>query len=184
WGSGGGEGIDVARPMLGVGREEVRALLGAIGQGWREDETNEDAERRARARLRRDVLPVLAELYPGAEAAAGRLADAAAQWRAARVVELGWAPMHDGRGWRVGRARLSAALAVDGDEALRGGLSEAGVPMGSVNAEATRAMSRAVRDGAGGERVFALAEGWRMVVTREAVEVTRPGEAGGAGRRG
>ena len=48
----------VVRPLLEVGRAELRAWLTAIGQKWREDSTNLDPAR-LRARLRRDLLPLL-----------------------------------------------------------------------------------------------------------------------------
>ncbi|HKM90702.1 MAG TPA: tRNA lysidine(34) synthetase TilS [Candidatus Acidoferrales bacterium] len=48
----------VVRPLLEVRRAELRAWLTAIGQAWREDSTNMDTAR-LRARLRRDLLPLL-----------------------------------------------------------------------------------------------------------------------------
>lgn len=49
----------VVRPLLGVRREELRDYLKARGQSWREDSTNRDV-RRQRARIREQLLPVLA----------------------------------------------------------------------------------------------------------------------------
>jgi len=48
----------VVRPLLEVRRGELRGWLGSIGQAWREDSTNVDTTR-LRARLRRDLLPML-----------------------------------------------------------------------------------------------------------------------------
>jgi tRNA(Ile)-lysidine synthase len=53
------EGIRLIRPLLGIGRAEVRGYLEALGQPWREDATNADP-RRTRAWLRHDLLPKLA----------------------------------------------------------------------------------------------------------------------------
>jgi tRNA(Ile)-lysidine synthase len=49
----------VVRPLLGTRREELREYLRAAGQAWREDSTNGDT-RRMRARIREQLLPVLA----------------------------------------------------------------------------------------------------------------------------
>jgi tRNA(Ile)-lysidine synthase len=55
----------IVRPLLGVGRQELRDFLEARGQSWREDSTNRDA-RRQRARIREQLLPVLArDFSPG-----------------------------------------------------------------------------------------------------------------------
>jgi tRNA(Ile)-lysidine synthase len=48
----------VVRPLLEVRRAEVREWLGSLGQEWREDSTNADTAR-LRARLRRELLPLL-----------------------------------------------------------------------------------------------------------------------------
>ncbi|MEM0915279.1 MAG: tRNA lysidine(34) synthetase TilS [Planctomycetota bacterium] len=164
--------LAVLRPMLGVSRDDVRELLTSIGQGWREDETNADAERRARARLRRDVLPVLRELYPGAEHAAGRLAEIAAAWRPDATPDVTWGEV-DGR-WVTSRAAFDAAEMDErrAVETIRWGLEHAGVPMGRVNAAVLGSIARALRDGAGGTRRFQLAGGWSVEVTRDAVAIT------------
>jgi tRNA(Ile)-lysidine synthase len=46
------------RPLLEIGREELREYLRALGRTWREDSTNEDTSR-MRARIRHHLLPVL-----------------------------------------------------------------------------------------------------------------------------
>jgi tRNA(Ile)-lysidine synthetase-like protein len=67
----------IARPLLGERREELRAYLEAIGQPWREDETNAEpaAERN---RLRLSVLPAWEAAQPGVTE---RLARSAGQLR-------------------------------------------------------------------------------------------------------
>jgi tRNA(Ile)-lysidine synthase len=64
----------VVRPLLAFGREETRALAESLGLPFRDDPSNADP-RFARARLRREVLPVLRDLSPAAEE------NIAATWR-------------------------------------------------------------------------------------------------------
>jgi tRNA(Ile)-lysidine synthase len=54
----------VIRPLLGFTREELRAWLRDKGIGWREDASNTD-DRQPRAWLRRHLLPLLEERFPG-----------------------------------------------------------------------------------------------------------------------
>ncbi len=51
------------RPLLGMRRAELRSWLLAVGQDWREDETNAD-ERILRNRVRQRVVPVLEGINP------------------------------------------------------------------------------------------------------------------------
>ena len=46
------------RPLLEIGREELREYLSCLGRAWREDATNQDTSR-MRARIRHQLLPVL-----------------------------------------------------------------------------------------------------------------------------
>lgn len=64
----------LVRPLLELTRTELRDYLESIGESWREDATNED---RAipRNRIRHDILPLLRELNPRADAALARTAD-------------------------------------------------------------------------------------------------------------
>jgi tRNA(Ile)-lysidine synthase len=68
------------RPLLGLGRDRVRAVLREAAIEWREDATNAD-RRFARNRIRLDLLPALRTLHPAAElnllGTAGDLADEA-----------------------------------------------------------------------------------------------------------
>ena len=66
--------VQLVRPMLGATRDQALDLLRALGQDWREDVTNTDTAR-TRARLRRDVLPVLREINAGAALNALRLSE-------------------------------------------------------------------------------------------------------------
>jgi tRNA(Ile)-lysidine synthase len=55
-------GIRIVRPLLCVTRAEVEAYLTALGQSWREDESNLD-RRFLRNRVRHDLLPLLEREY-------------------------------------------------------------------------------------------------------------------------
>jgi tRNA(Ile)-lysidine synthetase-like protein len=55
-------GARIVRPLLGVTREEVEKYLAALGQTWREDESNLD-HRFARNRVRHELLPHLEREY-------------------------------------------------------------------------------------------------------------------------
>src|SRR5664280_1262491 len=55
-------GARIVRPLLGVTREEVELYLTALGQSWREDESNLD-HRFARNRVRHGLLPLLEREY-------------------------------------------------------------------------------------------------------------------------
>lgn len=67
-------GVPLVRPLLGFGRDDLRAHLGARGLAWREDPTNTDLRFR-RNELRHRVLPTFERLAPGFGAALADLAD-------------------------------------------------------------------------------------------------------------
>ena len=56
------DGITLIRPLLTIGRDEVRADLSARNQPFREDASNADT-RRTRNKIRHDLLPKLAREY-------------------------------------------------------------------------------------------------------------------------
>lgn len=66
------------RPLLGVGRAELRAWLATRGLAFRDDPSNED-EAHERVFVRRRVLPVLAARRPGVGRALARTARALAE---------------------------------------------------------------------------------------------------------
>ncbi len=61
--SGMGGRPGVLRPLLGIGRDEIRRWMEEHGLGWREDRTNSENEYK-RNRLRNEVFPILRELNP------------------------------------------------------------------------------------------------------------------------
>jgi len=52
------EGIEIIRPLIRVARSDCLAYLAAIGQDYREDETNQ-SDAHARNRLRNELIPLL-----------------------------------------------------------------------------------------------------------------------------
>ncbi len=60
-----GDGVALVRPLLDVTKSDLESLCQAAEVTWREDPTNHEPTT-LRGRLRRDVLPVLEELWPGA----------------------------------------------------------------------------------------------------------------------
>jgi tRNA(Ile)-lysidine synthase len=79
----------IVRPLLQVGREELREYLTGIGQSWREDPTNQDTSR-TRARIRHELIPLLLRDFDGA--AVARLARLATH---AREEESFWRSLED-----------------------------------------------------------------------------------------
>lgn len=74
---------DVVRPLLPFRRAQIEAYARAARLHWLEDPTNSAADY-ARNRIRREVIPVLEELAPGAAVALARLAEHA------RAAEAAW----------------------------------------------------------------------------------------------
>lgn len=72
----------ILRPLLRVRRADLRGHLRALGHAWREDASNDNAAV-PRNRLRRDVLPVLEEIHPGASEKLAALAELAHEERVA-----------------------------------------------------------------------------------------------------
>lgn len=60
------------RPLLGVRRDELREFLGEEGMKWREDSSNHDP-RFLRARMRRELMPKIEAIFPGAISAINSL---------------------------------------------------------------------------------------------------------------
>jgi tRNA(Ile)-lysidine synthase len=61
----------IVRPLIDARRADVTAWLVALGQPWREDETNAD-DTRLRANVRHNLLPVLRSVNPRFDEAAAR----------------------------------------------------------------------------------------------------------------
>jgi tRNA(Ile)-lysidine synthase len=81
----------IVRPLLGTRRQDLREYLRARGDEWREDATNRDV-RRLRARIRKQLLPVLQRDF--SPAIVGHLSDLA---RFAREEEVFWTALVEDR---------------------------------------------------------------------------------------
>lgn len=68
------EGVSIARPLIGVTREELEAYVAASSIAYIDDESNTDV-RYARNALRHDVMPALARHFPGFTERMGRSAN-------------------------------------------------------------------------------------------------------------
>lgn len=81
----------LVRPLLGVGRDEIRDWLRTRGLTWREDGSNATGKY-LRNRVRAKLIPVMQRLDPNCEAALGRAAEMAledeAYWRVTAGAEL------------------------------------------------------------------------------------------------
>lgn len=167
-----GDGVTLARPMLGVTRDEAERVCAVGGVSWRTDSTNADTTR-LRAALRAGPLRDLLALRP---AAARRAAESAALVRDAQ--ELVEARAHevfgDGFGWP--RAALRAERAVVVGEGLRSAAVRLREGKGAdrLTARVVRLAVEAVRDEETEPRVFEWAGGVRVEVTARDVRVVRP----------
>jgi tRNA(Ile)-lysidine synthase len=93
------------RPLLGVPRAETRALCGRLGVSFVDDPGNRD-RRHPRVRVREELLPVLREQNPRAEAALAALAEQAAD---AEMALSQWAGQEE-----LARRRGPGRWAIDG----------------------------------------------------------------------
>lgn len=158
-------GISLVRPLLLTDHETVLDYLRAIDQPWCEDETNTDLTRR-RARLRRDVLPVLRALQPDAPEKAVRLAE---QLRdVAALLDEAVDEVDDITDRAA--ARSLNRLVLTG--ALRRQLLAAGVPADALGSRELQPIVNAIRDRKGGTRTFDLAGGVSVEVDRNAIQIT------------
>ncbi len=167
------------RPMLWTDHFLAIGFLRAIKQPWREDETNQN-DSRWRARLRKDVLPVLRELR---EDAAVKAAESADRMRdATNVIEqivrntelqlVQKMSAHEAVMQRYAAAQLLDTL-------LGGVIRLTSVSMGaSADALSTRVIHPilvAIRAQSGERRSFDLNGGVRIIVTPDHVRWTRAG---------
>lgn len=88
------------RPLLRLARAELEAYAAAVGLEWREDETNAEP-RYLRNRVRRELLPLLEDLRPGATATLARTARLAAEDDALLVSLATTACPQQGQTWRT-----------------------------------------------------------------------------------
>src|SRR5690606_17288851 len=132
--------VRIVRPLLGLRRAEVRALLRAEGVEWREDSSNA-SPLHARNRVRNVLLPNL-RAYAGEDLERGPFAFASAVERledalADRTATLAWQPFEHAAAARdASRAHLGGTLP-------RGALCALGGPL------LRRALWRLLAEGTG-----------------------------------
>ena len=68
------DGFRIYRPLLRIGREEIRNALQSEGFGWREDSSNESGKY-LRNRIRHDLIPAINEMAEGADRRIARTAE-------------------------------------------------------------------------------------------------------------
>jgi tRNA(Ile)-lysidine synthase len=96
----------IIRPLLELGREELRVFLSDLGQPWREDATNQDTSR-MRSRIRHQLIPLLLRDFDAA--AVKRLARLAGH---AREDETFWRALEDERFHALTSRESSAVVSV------------------------------------------------------------------------
>jgi tRNA(Ile)-lysidine synthase len=102
----------IIRPLLELGREELRGFLSDLGQPWREDATNQDTSR-TRARIRHQLIPLLLrEFDPAAVRRLSRLA------MHAREDETFWRSLEDERFHALATRESSAAISLSVEDLL------------------------------------------------------------------
>jgi tRNA(Ile)-lysidine synthase len=100
------------RPLLEMGREELREFLSDLGQPWREDTTNQDTSR-IRARIRHQLVPLLLRDFdPAVVTRLSRLA------MHAREDETFWRSLEDERFHALAARESSAAISLSVEDLL------------------------------------------------------------------
>jgi tRNA(Ile)-lysidine synthase len=102
----------IIRPLLELGREEVREYLSEMGQSWREDSTNQDTSR-TRARIRHELIPLLQRDFD--RATVTRLARLATH---AREDEEFWRALEDERFRALATRESSDAVSLSIEDLL------------------------------------------------------------------
>jgi len=135
------------RPLLQTQPQALRDYLSAIGQSWREDETNADTVY-ARNRVRHEVLPALMQAYPGAVDALCRLAQAAQRDEAYFAARLAAADVPQRR--LVDGIAFSKAALLNMEDALLGRFFQQAFEAQGFGAQGADVIARliaALRDG-------------------------------------
>jgi tRNA(Ile)-lysidine synthase len=107
------------RPLLEIGREELRDYLSGLRQSWREDASNQDTSR-TRARIRHQLLPLLKRDF-----------DPSSPTRLARLANLA---REEGNFWRaLEENRLAALTARESSGAISVGIADLLSPLPELN---------------------------------------------------
>jgi len=163
-----GDSVQLVRPLLGVSKKELHSMCQAAGMAWREDPTNVDPST-LRGRLRRDVLPVLEELWPGA---ARRSANNAPLLRAASEALQREVQSVFGSATAWSRHSLRALGPVIRSAGLRQALLDAGLGPDSIDATRLLEVADAIGDGGEHGRCFEFAHGVAVMVDANTVSIS------------
>jgi tRNA(Ile)-lysidine synthase len=185
----------VVRPLLGATRAQVEAYLKALGQGWREDSSNQHLTF-TRNRIRHELLPVLEGWNPQIKEHLSQMAELAREEEAWWAAELGRvAPQillsgrpvrgggrASGDGLALDVTRLAALAPAMQRRLLRFAAEQMGAALDFAGTEALRTLAL---DGRAGQK-RELAQGLRaertpreLRLTIEAASATRIGGAEG-----
>ena len=155
----------VVRPLLGARRDELRAWLGALGQDWREDASNQDLAF-TRNRLRHRLLPALVEFNPQV---------------AEQLAQVSVLAREDERYWQGELARLLPGLLLPGRPVRGGGRASSTLPGErslAIEVERLRALppalQRRVVRAAAAQLAGAPIEPTGQIEPAEPTEPTRP----------
>lgn len=167
--------VDVIRPMLGVPKQEVHALLKELGQPWCEDATNRDTSR-TRARLRHEVIPLIKTIEPDAAERAGDFAEHCRELYSL-IQEAVDQPAYHGcdelPGDVLGREQARQTNPAVLYELIRRALLKAGAKPDRLSRRALTPAVHAAQDTVGGTRTFAFAPALRLTITRGTIRITR-----------
>jgi tRNA(Ile)-lysidine synthase len=164
-------GVLLVRPMLGVERADCERLCALAGVEWADDPTNRDPAR-ARAVLRQQVLPALADLHPGAARAASRAADLLRD-AAGLIDDRVEAVFADDRAWDRDRLRAERDIVV-GEGLRRAALRlTGGAGADALGARRIEQAVRAIRGSSTEPRSFNLPRGVTLEVTASRVVMRR-----------
>ncbi len=154
----------IIRPLLDIGRDELRDYLLSVNQTWREDATNQDTAR-TRARIRHKLLPLLQrEFDPAAVTHLARLAGLA------REEEIFWHALEDERFAALASREPSGAVSLRAADLLSplpmfAAGSRDSEPCGGTAATPALALTRRLV-----RRIFVELRGSRQQLTARHVE--------------
>ncbi len=163
--------IPLLRPMLAVDRETILDYLARLNQPYRHDHTNEDTTR-WRARLRRDVLPVLRDLRPDAAHRAVTLSQHLRQVAHLLDDQIGQAATaitHDGDMITIDRPTAAALPPPVLNGVLHHIVTQLGADPDRLTTRELNKIAHAIRDGRGGHRSFDLPDEITISITRKSV---------------
>ena len=168
--------LTLIRPMLQATRDDARRICESVDWHWIEDKTNSDTTR-LRAALRHTVIPELQRLRPGV---AGRAVTAAQlQAGAAELIDRHVADLMEAAVQDAGQLTWQRADLVHQPPIVLGSLIQravektcAGQGLDRLPARTINAISAAICDGLGQDRVFELRDAVALI-TRATVSVRR-----------